>query len=208
MSETDRSSPSEIVAPAALLLAAGLSTRMGAENKLLAEIGGEPMVRCAARLLLDYGLETWVVTGHEREAVEAVLDGLDVRFVHNDAFADGQRTSVRAGLRAIAAMRPAPVLVALADQPWLEQQDIDKLVEAFSQTPRDAFLVPWFGDKRGNPVIVPEAIVAEIAGGTSLPERGPLTDGFPGRVRRWEAPNDHFLRDIDTAEALAHFRRE
>ena len=60
---------------AAVLLAAGLSRRMGAVNKLLVDIEGTPMVRRAAETLLANGLALYAVTGHERERVEEALKG-------------------------------------------------------------------------------------------------------------------------------------
>jgi molybdenum cofactor cytidylyltransferase len=192
---------------AALLLAAGLSERMGTGNKLLAEIGGEAMVRRAARLLLVCGLDLWVVTGHEREKIEAALEGLEARLVYNPAYRDGQQTSVHAGLAAISAEDYHAVLVALADQPGLERADIDALLEAYRQSAQDKFLVPWFDGRRGNPVVIPGTIVREIVSRPPEPGSGPLTARFPERVERFEAANDHYLCDIDTEEALAHFRR-
>ena len=66
-----------------------MSSRMGAENKLLVEIDGVPMVRRAAEAMIEGGIrQLVVVTGHEAEHVAAVLDGfdvpdLDLRLVHN-----------------------------------------------------------------------------------------------------------------------------
>ena len=75
---------------AAVVLAAGRSTRMGAINKLIAEIGGKPLVRIAAeQALASRAKPVIVVTGHERERVEAALAGLPVRFVHNPDYAEG-----------------------------------------------------------------------------------------------------------------------
>ena len=65
---------------------------MGGPNKLLAEIGGKPLVRIAAeQALASRAKPVIVVTGHQRERVEAALAGLPVRFVHNPDFADGPR---------------------------------------------------------------------------------------------------------------------
>ena len=83
----------------AVLLAAGQSRRMGADNKLLLPIDGEPVVRRTARQLLGAGLEEVVVVlGHEADSVSGALDGLAVRAVVNPDYRDGQMTSVRAGL--------------------------------------------------------------------------------------------------------------
>jgi hypothetical protein len=111
---------------AAVLLAAGLSRRMGGRNKLLAEIGGEAMVRRAARTLLACELEVVAVTGHAREAVEAALVDLDLETVFNPDYRAGQRASVRAGLAAVAGRCDA-VLVA----PMARAQEVRAAVEAW-----------------------------------------------------------------------------
>ena len=87
---------------AAVVLAAGRSTRMGAINKLVGEIGGKPLVRIAAeQALASQAGPVIVVTGHQREQVEAALKDLDVRFVHNPDYAEGLGTSLRAGIGAV-----------------------------------------------------------------------------------------------------------
>jgi molybdenum cofactor cytidylyltransferase len=115
----------------AILLAAGRSTRMGAENKLLAEIGGKPLVRIAAEeALKSRARPIVVVTGHQPERVQAALRDLDLRIVHNPDFADGLSTSLKAGLSAL----PDDVdgaLVLLADMPRVDATLIDKLMGAF-----------------------------------------------------------------------------
>ena len=89
---------------AALVLAAGRSSRMGGPNKLLAEIGGRPLVRIAVEeALASRARPVIVVTGHQRERVEAALAGLPVDFVHNSHFADGLGTSLRAGISVLPA---------------------------------------------------------------------------------------------------------
>src|SRR5688572_2931393 len=102
---------------AAVILAAGRSTRMGGPNKLLAEIGGRPLVRIAAEeALASRARPVIVVTGHQRDKVEAALDDLKVERVHNPYFAEGLSTSLKAGLAAL----PADVdgaVVCLGDMP-------------------------------------------------------------------------------------------
>lgn len=189
---------------AVILLAAGLSRRMETANKLLADIGGEPMIRRMARLYLACGLDIHVVTGHEREKVEAALAGLDLALVHNPDYEAGQQGSVRAGLAAIGLGYDA-VLVALGDQPALERPDIEALAAAYAASARDRFLVPHFSGRRGNPVVIPAAFIPAILKAPA--SEGPLTGIFPDKVAVFDAPNDHYVQDIDTEDALAHFRR-
>ena len=102
---------------AALVLAAGRSTRMGGPNKLLAEIDGRPLVRIAAeQALASRASPVIVVTGHQRERVERALAGLPVTFVHNPDFAEGLSTSLKAGIAAVPAEADGAI-VCLGDMP-------------------------------------------------------------------------------------------
>ena len=98
----------------AVVLGAGRSTRMGAINKMLAEIGGKPLVRIAAeQAVASRAQPVIVVTGHEREKVEAALKGLPVRLVHNPDFSEGLGSSLKAGIAAVPS-RPMRLLFVSA----------------------------------------------------------------------------------------------
>lgn len=138
---------------AAIVLAAGRSTRMGGPNKLLAEIRGTPIVRIAAeQALASRAAPVIVVTGHQREQVEGALKGLSVALAHNPDFADGLSTSLKAGLAAL----PDDVdgaIVILADMPQVDAALIDKLLAAFDPERGSLAVVPTIEGKRGNPVV-------------------------------------------------------
>jgi molybdenum cofactor cytidylyltransferase len=190
---------------AVVLVAAGLSNRMGARNKLLIEIGGESLVRRTARAYLEAGGDVHVVVGYEADAVRAALAGLPVGFTENPRFADGQATSVRAGLESLPEGYRA-LIVALADQAALTSGDIRDLVKAFAESDRRRILIPYYRGERGNPVVFPPEIIAKIrAGGPDLTARK-FIDSNPQLTRCYEAANDHFVIDIDTPEDLERFR--
>ncbi len=138
---------------AAVVLAAGRSTRMGGPNKLLAEINGKPLVRIAVeQALASRASPVIVVTGHQRKEVEAAIAGLDVKTVHNPDFAQGLGTSLQAGVAAVPAENDA-ALICLADMPQVNAALIDKLIVAFDPEKGALVVLPTRDGQRGNPVL-------------------------------------------------------
>ena len=138
---------------AAIILAAGRSTRMGGPNKLLAELGGKPLVRIVTEQALASNAQgVIVVTGHQADEVQNALRGLKVTFVHNPDFAGGLATSVKAGISAVPANADGAV-VCLGDMPLISAHLIDRLIEAFAPDSGNLIAVPVSDGRRGNPVL-------------------------------------------------------
>lgn len=148
---------------AGVVLAAGTSERFGAENKLLATVDGEAIVRRSARTLLAAGVgPVVVVVGHEADAVGAAVSGLPVSTVENDAYESGQASSVRAGIGALDANgRPEAAVVALGDMPFVDPETVGSLVSAYRSGVADA-LAAATGGVRGNPVLFDRRFFAEL----------------------------------------------
>jgi molybdenum cofactor cytidylyltransferase len=137
----------------AIVLAAGASERMGSTNKLLADVGGSPMIaRVVDALVASRADPIAVVTGHDATAVSAVLAGKPVQLVHNPEYARGLSTSLRAGLGALEAEIEGAV-IALGDMPWVSSKDIDSLIEAYAPQEGHMICVPVYDRKRGNPIL-------------------------------------------------------
>src|SRR3712207_4810180 len=112
---------------AAIILAAGRGTRFGTEPKLLTLIGGKALVRHVAEAAIgSSAAPVIVVTGHRADEVEAALQGLAVRIVHNPRFADGLSTSLKAGFSSLPPEARAG-LILLADMPFVKTSLIDEL---------------------------------------------------------------------------------
>lgn len=157
----NRTSPSER-SVSAVVLAAGLSRRMGDRNKLLLPVGGASLVFRSVVTLLEVRFEeVVVVTGHESAKVGEALASLPVRLVHNSHYVQGQMTSVRAGLEALSKPTRA-VMVCLADQPLLTAQDVTAIAEAFFERPGCSVLVPTFEGRRGNPIVLARESAGDI----------------------------------------------
>ena len=193
---------------AAIILAAGRSTRMGGPNKLLAEIGGRPLVRIAAEeALASRARPVIVVTGHQRDKVEAALDGLDVRRVHNPDFAEGLSTSVRTGLTAV----PDDVdgaIVCLGDMPQVSAPLIDKLIGAFDPERGALVVVPAIDGKRGNPVVWARRFFPELMALDGDIGARHLIGRYPEAVAEVPLTGTAALVDVDTPEALVRVRAE
>ena len=146
----------------AIVLAAGLSRRMG-RPKLLLDLRGKPVIRhTVERLVAAADMdEILVVVGPEHSALERALDGLGVRLVVNPAPEAGQGSSVSAGIQALSA-RATAALIALGDQPGIAVEVIRKLRAAL-ETPDKSIAAPRYTDGLGNPVIFATAVFPELA---------------------------------------------
>jgi len=192
---------------AGVILAAGRSTRMGGPNKLLAELGGKPLVRIVTEQVLASKVsEAIVVTGHQAAQVEKALAGLKVKFVRNPDFATGLASSVKTGIAAVPATADAAV-VCLGDMPLIGARLIDRLIGAFAPDRGNLIAVPVSDNRRGNPVLWSRRFFDELM----------TLDGDVGArhliARHNEAVAEvpvegrgAFL-DIDTPEALAAARQ-
>ncbi len=184
-----------------ILLAAGRSERMGSRNKLLLPVEGRALVcRVAERLLAAGPRALVVVLGHEAERVEEVLTGLAVNKVVNPLYEMGQMASVRAGCRVLTG-GSAGVMIALGDMPYLEVEDYRALGDAFAAAGGERILVPLVEGQRGNPIILPAALVAEVAGGALNAGCRRLIERHPDKVAAVEMAAPAYRADIDTPQA-------
>ncbi|MCY6379160.1 nucleotidyltransferase family protein [Hoeflea prorocentri] len=185
-----------------VLLAAGLSRRMGDENKLLLPFEGVPLVRHTAQTILASGCRSLVVvTGHEADAVRSALDGLPLKTLFNPDYASGQMSTVACGLNAVLSTSPQPegVMIALADMPYLQARDYCSLAGVFADKVCRKIIVPEFLGKRGNPVILPQQLCAQAARGGIRSGCRHLIDKRPADVQAADMNNSAFITDIDTA---------
>jgi molybdenum cofactor cytidylyltransferase len=192
---------------AAIVLAAGRSTRMGGPNKLLAELNGKPLVRIVAeQALASKAAAVIVITGHQADEVRRALDGLDVTFVHNPDFAEGLATSVKSGIGAVPPDADGAV-ICLGDMPLIDAALVDRLIEAFAPDRGALIVTPVSDGRRGNPVLWSRRFFGELM----------TLDGDIGArhliARHNEAVTEvpvegqgAFL-DIDTPDALEQARR-
>ncbi len=191
---------------AAVVLAAGRSRRMGGPNKLLAPVGGKPLVRIAVEAALrSSASHVVVVTGHEADKVADALTGLDVTLVHNPDYAEGLSTSLRAGIAAVPEAADAAA-VCLADMPGVTADIIDRLIGAFDPAAGKLIALPTHKGKRGNPVLWGRRFFAALSAIHGDVGARHLIGEHADAVAEVELDDAAVTRDVDTPEALARLQ--
>ena len=193
---------------AAVVLAAGRSTRMGGPNKLLAEIARRPLVRIVAEEALASRADpVIVVAGHQRAEVEKALAGLRVRIVHNPDFAEGLGTSLRAGIAAVPANSDAAI-VCLGDMPRVDAALMNRLIAAFDPDRGALVVVPTFEGKRGNPVLWSRRFFPDLMAIEGDVGARHLIGRYSEAVAEVPVEGKAALIDVDTPEALSGVKAE
>jgi molybdenum cofactor cytidylyltransferase len=185
----------------AIVLAAGMSTRMG-QNKLLLDFKDKPLIAHAVDTLLASEIdEVVVVLGNEADKVQEKLRGRPVRLVENPDFRDGLSTSVQAGVNAVSRQADG-IMVYLADLPLLEPADVNRILRAFAHAKavRKSIVIPFFDGQRGNPVLLDSSYREEILGVVGDIGCKGVIKRYPDQVFVVEMESDHVIRDMDTME--------
>ena len=149
---------------AAVLLAAGPSTRLG-RPKQLVRFENETLVHRTARLLADLPLaQVMVVIGCEAERVRSEFEDLPVGVVFNSNWKSGMGSSIACGARAIEKSVDG-VLLMVCDQWCLQKQDLSRMIDAWTLDISQVYVARWSEHKAsisGPPVIFPRKVMPEL----------------------------------------------
>jgi molybdenum cofactor cytidylyltransferase len=144
---------------AALLLAAGESTRMGQLKQLL-PWAGTTLVEWQVAQLKEAGADDVVVVlGHASDRIGEAVSRSGARIALNPAYREGRASSVRAGASALSE-DSAAVVVLSVDQPrpaWITRS----LIEAWRQS-RAPLVIPTFAGRRGHPILLDGSLIEEL----------------------------------------------
>jgi molybdenum cofactor cytidylyltransferase len=136
----------------AIILAAGFSSRLPGENKLLRQRGGRPLLAHAKETVSSLGLAQIIeVAGGASDAIGSMLPH-SAELIVNPEAAEGMGSSLACGARMLAPSLRG-VFVTLGDMPFIEADDYRKLAEAFTDAPDTAVCVPCHQGRRGHPVL-------------------------------------------------------
>ena len=188
---------------AALVLAAGLSSRMAPHNKLLLrDAAGKALVaRVVDAALASRVSGVWVVLGHQAESVAAALDNRDVRLIYAPDYASGLAFSLRAGIAALPDEASA-ALVCLGDMPEVSSAVLNQIIGAYEPAEGRLIVVPVFRGQRGNPVLWDRRFfpgICALSGDCGA--RGLLARHSP-HVSEVDVGSPGVVRDFDTPQSL------
>ena len=187
----------------AVILAAGESRRMGAQNKLLLPVGEEAMIRKFVKSVCASNVDkVLVVLGHDSNNIKKVLLDQPVRFVNNPSYKEGMTTSIKSGVDATS-LESDGFMICLSDLPFVENIDFNLLVSTFSnfrsEKKEALVIVPVFDGKHGNPVVFSSEFREKILKYSGEGCHG-LIEKYPNTVREVIMGNNNLFHDIDTPE--------
>ncbi len=187
----------------AVLLAAGSGSRMGNRPKCLLELGGVSLIRRQLIALSGAGVdELVVVLGHHAERIEPAVRDFPVTLVRNLDPDAGQVSSLRLGLQALTG-KIDTVLVALADQPLINSQDINDLIGAFKKRPEGTEVVqPTVDGLPGNPVMFSQSVREQILASEASIGCRQWQAAHPHAVHAWVSSNQRYRTDVDSPEDI------
>lgn len=145
---------------AAIILAAGASTRMG-RPKLLLTHHGAPLLRRAVETGVGGGCtDVVVVLGANHEQYRPQLQGTPARLLHNPEFSQGMSSSIRVGIEALAEDTRAAIIM-LADQPFIDPSVIERLITTYV-TSKARIVACTYDGVQGAPVLFDRALFLEL----------------------------------------------
>jgi len=210
LSSPNRSSESQIQKlqrVGAVVLMAGLSTRMPETNKLLVEIDGVSMASRCIQNISEAGYSPIiVVTGYEDKKIKDALREKDVFFMYNESFREGMGSSIQKAFEGICGWDGA--LIAMGDMPFVSVSVLQELRETFEGN-SESIIAPVRRGKRGQPVIFSSRFFAELQSKCSgdVGARVIIKENQQF-LHVVEVEHEGIFWDIDTGEDIQNMQRE
>jgi len=187
----------------AIVLAAGMSRRMGT-NKLLLPLGEHTVLEHVIAVLQACPLDDIVVvTGHEPDKIRGILDRdvplerLYIRTAHNPAYAAGEMfSSIQTGLRALRDDCQA-ALIVLGDQPQIERRMVERVLAAHEP---GRVVIPSYNRRGGHPILIDRACWLDILACPPDANLRALWHAHPDWPRYIDVDSNTILHDMDTPE--------
>ncbi len=185
----------------AIVLAAGLSKRMGRANKLLLPYKNQTVLATVvANILASDMEEVVIVTGHETKQIEQTLKDLPVRFVYNPDFEKGITTSIQHG---VSAANGNGYMICLSDMVLIEPAEYTLLKNAFElqlKMDEKCICTPRYKNEKGNPVIFSSFYKEAILEYKDMEGCKEIVQLNKAHIHWVEMETSHVLQDIDFPE--------
>ncbi|MBL4802975.1 MAG: molybdopterin-binding/glycosyltransferase family 2 protein [Emcibacter sp.] len=192
---------------AALILAAGQSTRMGERNKLLLPYEDTTVLSHVLNQVKQAEIDDiYVVTGHQKEKIEPAVNSHEVTFLHNDLYAEGMSTSVKLGIGSLPD-DVAAVLIILGDMPNISADILRQLMVEYEAGQDQAIIIPTHNGKRGNPILWGRVLFNEFERLEGDMGAKILLSEYAEYIHEVEVGSDAIFLDIDTYEAYERLRK-
>lgn len=185
----------------AIVLAAGASTRMGADNKLLLPFReGTVLASVVEAACASTADDVIVVTGHQDRQIRDILEAYPVRIAYNPEHEEGLSTSIRRGVLASLRETDAYVL-CMGDMPFVTDLTLRRLIEISASTEPPSIVVTTFDGRRSHPVVMHSAYRDELMDLNGDVGVRPIVETHPDAVVEAEVRDPQLLADIDTWES-------
>ena len=190
---------------AAVVLAAGLSSRYPGGNKLLQDLCGQPVIcRTVSNIVASQVDKTCVVLGHQAVLVREAIQDLPVSVCTNTDFHDGMGSSLAVGVRQ-AETECDGIMICLGDMALVSPQTIDRLIAEHNEA--SSIVVPVSSGRRGHPVVFGRDYVSSLMtlGGDRGANR--ILAEASDQITEVKVDSDEIFLDADTPEALDLLRQ-
>ncbi len=190
-----------------VILAAGNSTRMGKDNKLLKNIDGTPLIRNIVLEITKSDLDSCsIVLGYQSDKVADVIKDLNIKLILNPLWKEGQASSLKVALNSLTSSY-TDVLIMLGDLPGIKSSHINRIIEEHlsSENRRSKITIPSFKGEKGNPVIWGKSFFHELSNLEGDVGGRVLFSQHPAAINLIEMSDPSVVTDTDTPEDFENF---
>ena len=144
------------------ILAAGMSKRMGSENKLLKKINNniilnQTLINHTESKINNINL----IIGYQKDIILKYIDQKKISIIENNNFKSGMLSSILK-INENISNKTKGILISLADMPFVTSEDINKLIKIFNENNQKIICIPENKGKLGNPLLLPKEIYKDL----------------------------------------------
>jgi molybdenum cofactor cytidylyltransferase len=189
---------------ACFILAAGMSKRMGSENKLLKKYKNKIIINQTLKNHSESKLEKLnIIIGHDKESLKDTLKNFQIGVIENDNYMSGMLSSIKR-INDYIDNEVTGIMISLADMPLVSSKDINSILDTFLLHDEKKICIPEFNGRLGNPIIIPLEIYKKIIQNENLLKdkglKSTILDGKFDIVRARSSSG--VLKDFDTQKDI------